>query len=109
MSFLLGYFGADPDNADQLARARPARLTCHSAHPGPRPAVAATGLLDVTANALFLVATRHGLLSLVALLSSLYPATTVVLARAVLGERFTRTQVVSLAAAGTGVALIALG
>ena len=45
------------------------------------------GLLDVSANGLYALATRHGLLSVVAVASSLYPLVTVTLARALLGER----------------------
>jgi drug/metabolite transporter (DMT)-like permease len=43
------------------------------------------GVLDMLANALYVLATRHGALSVVVTLSSLYPASTVVLALAVLG------------------------
>jgi drug/metabolite transporter (DMT)-like permease len=67
------------------------------------------GLLDVTANGLFAIATRHGLLSIVAVAGSLYPLVTVVLARAVLGERVRRVQEAGIAAALLGVALIAAG
>jgi drug/metabolite transporter (DMT)-like permease len=74
-----------------------------------RAMVAATGVLDIGANALYLVAIRSGLLSLVAVLGSLYPAMTVVLARFVLAERLTRGQVVGLGLAAAGVALIAAG
>ncbi|HVE46201.1 MAG TPA: DMT family transporter [Acidimicrobiales bacterium] len=77
--------------------------------PSARSSVAVVGLLDMAANVLFLLATRRGLLSLVALVTSLYPAVTVLLARAVLKERLTRVQVLSVATAGGGVALIALG
>jgi drug/metabolite transporter (DMT)-like permease len=69
--------------------------------------VAGAGVLDVTANALYLAGTQRGLLSLVAVLSSLYPAATVVLARVFLGERLHRVQVVGLALAAAGVAAIA--
>jgi drug/metabolite transporter (DMT)-like permease len=71
--------------------------------------VVLAGVLDVSANALFLLASREGLLSLVGVLSSLYPASTVVLARIVLRERLVRQQVAGLALALAGVALIAGG
>jgi drug/metabolite transporter (DMT)-like permease len=67
------------------------------------------GTLDVSANVLFAVATRHGLLSVVSVLSSLYPLATVALARLVLGERVRRIQEVGVLAALTGVLLIAAG
>jgi uncharacterized membrane protein len=73
-----------------------------------RLVVAATGALDVTANALFLLAARSGLLSLAAVVSSLYPAGTVILARIVLHERITARQQGGLALALTGVVLISL-
>jgi drug/metabolite transporter (DMT)-like permease len=76
---------------------------------GTPPIVVLTGVFDVGANALFLLASREGLLSLVSVLSSLYPAVTVVLARAVLHERLLRHQVAGLALALLGVALIASG
>lgn len=44
------------------------------------------GLLDAWANALFLVATRHGMLTVVAVLGALYPAATLMLARTVLAS-----------------------
>jgi drug/metabolite transporter (DMT)-like permease len=72
-------------------------------------AVAAVGLADVTANALFAFASRHGLLSLVAVLGSLYPIVTVLLAHILLGERLTRPQQIGIAVALTGVAAIAGG
>ena len=76
---------------------------------GARHLVAAAGVLDVGANALYLAATREGLLSIVAVLSSLYPVATVVLARVFLGERLHRQQVAGLVLAGAGVAAIGLG
>ena len=79
--------------------------------PGERtgPAVVLTGVLDVTANAAFLLATRRGLLSIVSLLASLYPAATVALARVVLGERLSTAQSAGLVGAAGAVALIVLG
>lgn len=76
---------------------------------GSRALVAGAGVLDVTANAIFVVAAREGLLSLVSVLSSLYPAATVLLARVVLGERVTPKQRLGLLLALAGVALIAAG
>ncbi len=73
------------------------------------PGVALTGLCDQAANVIYLLASRRGMLSLVAVLTSLYPASTVLLARIVLKERFTGTQLVGLSAAVGGVVLIALG
>ena len=71
--------------------------------------LAAMGLLDLAANGLYALATRHGLLSVVAVLGSLYPLATVVLARLVLGERVRRIQELGIATALSGVALIAAG
>ncbi|MFP5375748.1 MAG: EamA family transporter [Acidimicrobiia bacterium] len=76
---------------------------------GTAPAVVLAGALDVTANAAFLLATRRGLLSIVSLLASLYPAATVVLARFLLHERLTPAQSAGLAGAAVAVALIVLG
>ena len=71
--------------------------------------IVAAGVLDFAANLLYLLATREGLLSLVAVLTSLYPAATVLLARFVLKEKLTTTQLLGLALAAAGVTLIALG
>jgi drug/metabolite transporter (DMT)-like permease len=73
------------------------------------PAVVGCGLLDVTANVLFAQATADGSAAVVAVLGSLYPLGTVLLARAWLGERMSRSQGVGVAAAMAGVALIAAG
>jgi drug/metabolite transporter (DMT)-like permease len=70
-------------------------------------AVAAVGLADVSANALFAVASTHGLLALVSVLGSLYPVVTVLLAHVLLGERLTRAQRAGVALALGGVAVIA--
>ena len=72
-------------------------------------AVAGAGVFDITANAIYLAATRTGLLSIVAVLSSLYPAATVVLARVVLGERLHRQQVLGLGVAVAGVVAMTTG
>ncbi|HVM54084.1 MAG TPA: DMT family transporter [Acidimicrobiales bacterium] len=77
--------------------------------PGSLPSIAVAGILDVTANGLYVLATREGLLSLVSVLSSLYPAATIVLARVVLAERMNRTQLAGIALAMIGVVLISSG
>lgn len=64
------------------------------------------GVLDMVANALYLLATRGGPLASVVTLASLYPASTVVLARAVLGERIGRIQATGVIAALVAVVLI---
>ena len=66
----------------------------------------AGGALDVVANALYLLAARRGALSVVVTLVSLYPASTVVLAKVFLGERFSRVQAVGIACALAAVLLI---
>ncbi len=71
--------------------------------------LAMVGVLDITANGLFAVASTMGLVSVVAVLSSLYPVMTVVLARFVLGERLRPIQRAGAAAALAGVALISAG
>jgi len=73
------------------------------------PLILGAGLLDIVANALFLYATRGGMLALVAVMSSLYPAATVLLARVVLRERLSRSQIGGVALALAGMALIAAG
>jgi drug/metabolite transporter (DMT)-like permease len=69
----------------------------------------ACGVIDMTANALYLVAARAGPLSVVVTLASLYPASTVLLARVVLGERLNLRQVAGVACALAAIALIVGG
>lgn len=73
------------------------------------PLTIVTGVLSATANLLFLAATGHGELAVVAVLAALYPAVTVLLARALLAERWTRSQVVGLVAAVIAVVLVSAG
>ncbi len=65
-----------------------------------------SGVLDMAGNILTLLALQRGLLSLIGVLASLYPASTVILARVVLHERMTRKQLSGIAMALLGVALI---
>ena len=71
--------------------------------------VLGAGVLDMAANLLFLMAERRGLLTLVAVITALYPASTVILARFVLHERLARSQIIGLLLAALGVGLISLG
>jgi drug/metabolite transporter (DMT)-like permease len=73
------------------------------------PSLALIGLLDVGANACFTLGVNTGLVSVVSVLASLYPVTTVILARGLLGERLVSVQAAGVAIALAGVALIAAG
>lgn len=77
-------------------------------HRADRGLVALGGVLDASANAFQLLAVREGLLALVAPVSALYPAGTVLLARLVLHERIGRPRLVGLGIALTGLVLIAV-
>ena len=69
--------------------------------------LALAGGLDMAANVLYVVAARAGLVAIAAVLTSLYPAATVFLARLVLGERLTGVQWAGVGCAAAGVVLIA--
>ncbi len=69
---------------------------------------AAAGVLDSLANLLFLLAARSGDLAVVAVITALYPAGTVLLARSVLAERIHRGQLIGLGTAAVAVSLLAL-
>jgi drug/metabolite transporter (DMT)-like permease len=71
--------------------------------------LAALGVLDLAANVLYSLATRETLLSVAAVLASLHPVSTVLLARVLLGERLRRIQQGGVALAVVGVCLIAGG
>jgi drug/metabolite transporter (DMT)-like permease len=74
-----------------------------------RAPLLAIGLLDLAATALYGLANRDGQLSVVAVVGSLYPVATVVLARIALHERVGRVQAVGIGLALAGVGLIAGG
>jgi drug/metabolite transporter (DMT)-like permease len=73
------------------------------------PLLLVVGAVDVTANSAFAFATRGGLLSVVAVLGSLYPVVTVLLARQVHRERLRAVQVAGVAGTLLGVALLSAG
>jgi drug/metabolite transporter (DMT)-like permease len=81
-----------------FGRARPTRRLW--------PILIGAGVFDTVATFLYAAATTHGLLSVVSVLASLYPVVIVVLARMFLHERVARPQLVGVAIALAGVALV---
>jgi len=73
------------------------------------PVLASIGVLDTGGNVFFAAASAKGLVSVVAILASLYPVVTVLLARAVLHERVHRSQELGIALALAGIVLISAG
>jgi drug/metabolite transporter (DMT)-like permease len=71
--------------------------------------VIVAGVVDMLANVLYLVAAWQGPLSIVVTLSSLYPASTVLLARVVLGERLNSWQITGVGCALAAIVLIVSG
>jgi drug/metabolite transporter (DMT)-like permease len=89
-------------------------IACAVLRPGraPRamlPSLVLLGLLDIAGTLFFAVATSRGLLSVVAVLGSLYPVVVIALARIVLRERLARIQLVGAGVALAGAALISAG
>jgi drug/metabolite transporter (DMT)-like permease len=68
-----------------------------------------TGAAGAAGTAMFFLATHHGLLAITAVITSLYPAGTILLARVLLGERLTTLRLAGLCFAAASVALIAAG
>lgn len=73
------------------------------------PVLIAIGAFDITANTLFAIASTKGLLPVVAVGGSMYPAFTIALAHLVLGERLITAQRFGVALALAGVLLVAGG
>jgi drug/metabolite transporter (DMT)-like permease len=73
--------------------------------PTPRllPALFAIGVLDMAGNGAYILAVQSGALAIAAVVSSLYPVTTVILATLILHERVTRSHAV-----GIGLAVLAI-
>ena len=70
---------------------------------------AVAGLTGGPGTISFFLATHHGLLAVAAVITSLYPAVTIMLARVLLGERLTVIRLAGLSLAAASVALIAVG
>jgi len=92
---LVALLGIAGGNTRELRVARPALV-----------AVGVCGALDVAANICYLLAVHSGLISIVAVISSLYPASTLALAAIVFGERLVRVQWAGVVLALAGVAAI---
>ena len=90
LALIVSLFGRGP-----LRVNRPSRV----------PAIAA-GVLDMGANILFLIASRIGLLAISGVVSSLYPAPTVILASILDGQKLSGLRVAGLILALGGVALM---
>ncbi len=75
--------------------------------PAVRGLSVGAGILDAAANALYALAVRNGMLSVVAVVASMYPASTVVLARVFLSERLTRRRGAGMAVGFGAVGIIA--
>jgi len=107
-----GYAGLWPIAASQLSALVVGGVLLALTRPGGWPRAGAlswtfvAGPFDMTANALYLLATRHGQLSLVAPLAALYPVTTVLLALIVDHERLRGIQIAGLALAAVGMVLV---
>jgi drug/metabolite transporter (DMT)-like permease len=101
------------------AGAAPAEATAALGDPAAAAAVArdrrsvqmllAAGVLAGIANLSFVIATHHGELAVVAVLTALYPGFTVILARIVLGERWSTAQKLGLATALVATFPVSLG
>ena len=76
---------------------------------GPRLLAVMAGAAGAAGTISFFFASHQGFLAVTAVLTSLYPAVTIVLARTVLGERLTRLRLAGLTLAAACVALIAVG
>lgn len=93
--------GVDPGSGDSGLQADPRRV--------PAVQIVTAGTLDAGSNLLFGVASNFGALSVVGLLGSLYPVSTVLLARFVLGERLRPMQLAGVGTVLIGVCAISLG
>ena len=66
-----------------------------------------TGITTAAGTLSYFLATHRGMLAVTAVITSLYPAGTIVLARVLLGERLTAVRITGLCLAAASVSLIA--
>jgi drug/metabolite transporter (DMT)-like permease len=76
--------------------------------PAGNPVALIAGVLDASGNVFYLLAKQFTRMDVAAVMSSMYPAATVILARAVLGQPVSRTQWLGVVLCVCGVGLIAL-
>ena len=76
---------------------------------GARRLSVMTGAIGATGTTMFFLSTHHGLLAVTAVITALYPAMTILLARVLSGERLTALRIIGLSLAAASVALIAAG
>jgi drug/metabolite transporter (DMT)-like permease len=108
-SALMTLVGMRVTSVTLIAAAALATRSLGGLHPSHLPVLAAMGFADVGANWASAVASTEGLESIVAVLSSLYPAVTVLLARGFQGERMQPIQNGGVGVALVGVILIGVG
>ena len=85
-----------------LTKSRPAR------HKGSIQLAVVAGVFDMGANVLYLAAVRGGMLSIVSVVASLYPVSTVALAFTIDKERLTKGQTIGLVAVALALVLVSL-
>jgi drug/metabolite transporter (DMT)-like permease len=103
---------ASAEVAELAVAVAAAALTRNLGRPGGRRTrwlAVITGATGAAGTILYFFASHDGLLAVTAVLTSLYPASTILLARLMLGERLTRLRLAGLVLAGGCVALIAVG
>ena len=76
--------------------------------PAPFALLTVVGIVDIVGNLFFLLATQNGRLDITAVLASLYPAVTALMARLTLKEKMTRLQIVGFGAAALAIVLITI-
>ena len=101
---LIMRFVSTPYMALLILRSRPSFADVRA----NRIIVLGSGILDSLANWFYVLAVRHGLLSVVSVIVTLYPASTMVLATTVDKERIHRSQAVGIALAAVALVLIAV-
>lgn len=85
------------------------RAPVRSIPPRAIPLIVVSGALDMAANGFYLVAVRGDLLSIVAVVSAMYPVSTVLLAAGFDGERVHRSQMVGMICGAAALTMVTLG